>query len=122
MARKTKNRIPRETADMVKARADGACEALVHHVCTGQAEQLHHRQMRSQGGGHTVENLIHVCHGCHLYFHRNPQVSYDAGHLVKSHGDPAIKPVMYRGQPVILAEDGSVNHYFKPRESTGLSS
>lgn len=107
---------------MVKDRADGACEALLHHVCNGQAEQLHHRQMRSQGGEHTVENLIHVCHACHLYFHQNPGVSYDHGYLVKSHGDPALVPVTYRGQPVILAEDGRTESYLKPRNDAGLFS
>ena len=120
--KKSHNRIPKDIAEVVRDRADGACEMLLHPHCVGMAQQMHHRQMRSQGGEHTVENLIHICAACHHYAHMHPAISYTHGYLVKSHGDPAEVPVTYRGQPVILTADGQVEHYFKPRNDAGLSS
>lgn len=121
--RKSKNLIPDEVKAVVEERSQGACERLLHPVCTGRAKEMHHRQMRSQGGEHSVVNLLHLCRECHReYVHLHPADSYSHGWLVKSHGDPAEVPVTYRGQPVILTEDGRTESYFKPRGDAGLSS
>lgn len=108
--KKTKNRIPSEVAEMVRERADGHCESMRFPICTGQPEQLHHRRMRSQGGEHTVVNIIAVCASCHQSFHRGPAESYERGWLVRSVHEPEAQAVFYRGRPAILGTDGSVEY------------
>ena len=94
----TVKRMPTAVASAVLDRADGMCEALVAGVCVGTADQIHHRQMRSQGGAHSVENCGAVCHACHTYFHRNPAWAYEAGWLVHGWDTPTWPPVYYRGR------------------------
>lgn len=111
MARKkTKNRIPKDVAEMVKDRADGHCEAANFPTCTGFPEHLHHRQLRSQGGGHTVENLIAVCSSCHTWFHREVKAAQSQGWIVRSVHDPSETPMKYRGRPALLTEGGAVEY------------
>lgn len=108
--RKTKNRVPREVAETVRSRAQGFCEGMIREAgCNGQAEHLHHRQMRSQGGQHTVQNILSLCHLCHTYVHMHPAISYTEGFLVKSHGNPATAPVKRRGGFTLLTEEGGFN-------------
>ena len=111
MARKkNKNRVPKDIAEMVKDRADGHCEAANFATCTGFPEHLHHRQLRSQGGGHTVENLIAVCSSCHTWFHREVAVATSQGWIVRSVHEPGEVPMKYRGRTVVLTEDGGVEY------------
>lgn len=91
-------RMPPVVAEAVEDRAEGMCEALIPGVCNGRAEQLHHRQMRSQGGQHTVENLGHICHRCHDHIHKHPAWAYGAGWLVHGWDVPSWPPRFYRGQ------------------------
>lgn len=103
------SRIPKDVADVVVERADGWCEAMLPHGCTGRAEHLHHRRLRSQQGGHEVANLIHICHMCHDWIHRNPRESYQRGLLVRSTCDPELEVLMYRcSEWVFLRPDGRV--------------
>lgn len=111
MARKkTKNRVPKEVAEEVRARSEGQCEAMNFPTCTGHAEHLHHRQLRSQGGGHTVENLIAVCSSCHTWFHREVAQATSQGWIVRSVHEPVEVPMKYRGRTVVLAADGGVEY------------
>lgn len=48
---------------------------------------MHHRKMRSQGGGHTASNLLHLCFPCHTYVHEHPADSYANGWLLHSWDD-----------------------------------
>lgn len=80
--------IPTSVVGVVSERCRGACEARCTVRCTGGAEQLHHRRMRSQGGGHTVANLLFVCHACHAWIHAQPGESYRRGLLVHSWDAP----------------------------------
>ena len=57
--------------------------------CGRVAVHKHHRKLRSQGGDNSPENLIDVCLECHEWIHRNPEISYELGLLVKSWQDPA---------------------------------
>lgn len=94
----TKERVPRAVAETVIERAEGWCEAMIPGVCMGEAQHLHHRQMRSQGGGHTAENLGAVCHRCHDAVHRHTAWAYDAGWLIHGWDTPTWPPVFYRGR------------------------
>ncbi|WP_010120190.1 HNH endonuclease [Corynebacterium nuruki] len=93
----SKKRMPPEVAEAVIDRADGWCEALIPSVCTGAPEQLHHRQLRKQGGEHTTDNLVAICASCHSWIHAHPRWAYRAGLLVKSFNTPVFPPAFYRG-------------------------
>jgi hypothetical protein len=65
----------------------------------GRRWSLHHRKRRSQGGEHTVQNLILLCggseaDGCHGWVHRNPDESRDSGWLLKERWEPLAIPVL----------------------------
>ncbi|WP_291478461.1 HNH endonuclease signature motif containing protein [Corynebacterium sp.] len=92
-----KQRMPAAVAREVLERADGACEAMIRGVCTGGAQHLHHRLMRSQGGPHTVANLAAVCSTCHRYVHDNPKFGYESGLLIHSWHPVTWPPAYYRG-------------------------
>jgi len=62
-------------------RSSGWCE-ITHAGCTGRGTEIHHRLMRSQGGGHDLENLILLCATAHRYVHDNPSYSYERGWLL----------------------------------------
>ena len=66
--------------DEVRERSGGNCEARMI-VCTGRAQHIHHKLMRSQGGENTQENMIAVCLRCHHQIHMNPKDSYAHGFL-----------------------------------------
>jgi 5-methylcytosine-specific restriction endonuclease McrA len=94
--------MPPEVAEAVLERANGVCEAC--RFSSGGRLELHHRKMRSQGGKHTVENLIHVHSECHNVIHGQPDISYRLGLLVRSWLDPADVPVKPFGSLTIWAE------------------
>lgn len=101
------SRIPKEVADIVVERADGWCEAMCAAGCTGRAEHLHHRRLRSQQGGHEVANLIHICHVCHDWIHKHPAAAFDHGWLVRSTCEPEVSTLLYRcSKRVFLRPDG----------------
>ena len=105
--KKKKNRVPPEVAETVIERARGMCEIMSRDTgCTGRAEHLHHRQLRSQGGEHTVENLIHICSTCHYWLHAHPAIAYTNGWMVKSTKNPREIPFKRRGGFIVLTEDG----------------
>ena len=105
--RKKKNRVPTEVAEVVNERAGGICEIMNPDAqCTGCREQLHHRKLRSQGGEHTVENLVGICHRCHYWLHNHPAIAYENGWLVKGAKDPALIPFRLRGVLSFLRKDG----------------
>lgn len=76
--------IPAGVVSAVKRRSNGICEACAD----GRAEHIHHRKLRSQGGKHLVDNLLHACSECHRTIHDNPAESYDRGLLVHSWDEP----------------------------------
>lgn len=103
-----KKRMPREVYQTVFDRAGGRCEAMVFPVCTGRAEQFHHRQYRSRGGEHTVPNLVFICRACHDWVHAHPRESGEIGLSVHSWQEPGEVPVAYRGRPAVLDDAGGV--------------
>src|SRR6266571_3836115 len=100
--RPSKTPMPKSVADAVIDRAGGRCEAC-GFAAVGKMS-LHHRKMRSQGGQHTVENLLYVHDGetddCHAAIHRYPRAAYLCGLLVRSWLDPADIPVKNFGSTI----------------------
>ena len=70
----------------------GPCEARTD-VCTGRAQHMHHRKLRSQGGKDEASNYLSCCSSCHGFIHARPAWSYERGLLVRSYQDPAEVPV-----------------------------
>lgn len=72
--------IPKAIRDKVKERSEGLCERTFYEVngelvetrCGREACDMHHILSRSQGGGHTVENLIHLCRMDHNFCKEHP--------------------------------------------------
>lgn len=66
--------------------------------CGSPRVQIHHRLMRSQGGGDTEENLILLCDQHHEHgpdaVHVNRPLARELGLIVPSHGDPSRRPWM----------------------------
>lgn len=85
------SRIPPAVATEVIDRAGGFCEACGWPQM-GKMD-LHHRKLRSQGGQHTVANLVWLHHECHMNIHANPSRSYGLGHMVRSRMEPSEIPV-----------------------------
>lgn len=52
------------------------------HRCSGRTV-VHHRLLRSQGGGHDEDNLVALCNHAHLYVHANPSESYELGLMLR---------------------------------------
>lgn len=101
----SKKRMPPAVVDAIAERAGDWCEAMIPTVCVGPPQQIHHRQMRSQGGEHTVENGIFLCHACHSWVHAHPRWAYRAGLLVKSFDTPVFPPAFYRGRMTTREEE-----------------
>ena len=103
MRRKTtpKNgRVPEDVRATVMGRAGGRCEAGLPQICTGRAEEFHHRRSRAVGKDpHTVGNGAALCHACHHHItHVSPAEGKRRGLVVSRHydGDPAEEPMMVR--------------------------
>lgn len=92
---------------VMETRARGECELALPGVCTGQAEEWHHRQRR-QRGNDTVSNGLAACHACHHHItHVSPAAGRAGGFIVHSHHpDPGSVPVYWRGSWWILTDDG----------------
>ena len=85
-----------------------SCEFMIPGVCNYMGEQLHHRQLRSQGGQHTVTCLVYICSDCHDAAHGRGAESYENGWLVHGWDDPAKTPFLRRGVWSQPLENGTV--------------
>lgn len=80
--------------------------------CAGWSAEgmnLHHRQLRSQGGKNVLSNLISLCGsgttGCHGWVHASPAKSRDLGLIVPSWAEPDEMPVRTWHGLVLLTND-----------------
>lgn len=87
--------------DIVHARSRGLCETCG----VREAAHWHHRVNRSQMGTWAPQNGLHVCVECHAWIGDNPNGAAVLGWHLESHQDPAVEPVRYRGQWVVLRPD-----------------
>ena len=75
-----RSKVPDDVRQAVEYRAGFGCEVSGPN-CTGKGEHLHHVLRRSQGGGHTADNLLLTCAPDHRHIHANPAQSYERGWL-----------------------------------------
>jgi hypothetical protein len=103
-------------------RSGGVCEAQLKD-CWGRATDPHHRVTRKDGGrrgaakerSDRLPNLLHLCRCCHAQVHAYPKRSYGLyrGWLVTEKQNPALRPVLYRGELVYLDDAGGVHSFEK---------
>ncbi len=70
-------------SEAVRYRSGAMCEARIENVCTVRAIHVHHRLMRSSGGGNQVANLLHLCRACHEFIHAHPEWSRERGFILR---------------------------------------
>jgi 5-methylcytosine-specific restriction enzyme A len=67
--------------------------------CLEQAQHVHHRLLKGQGGTsdaiikYGLANLVSVCFSCHSFVHLHPLAGYETGFLVHSWDDPENVPL-----------------------------
>ncbi|MEV8610195.1 HNH endonuclease signature motif containing protein [Amycolatopsis sp. NPDC051373] len=94
---------------IVKKRSEGKCE--ICGIRPGQS--VHHRRKQSQGGPWTPSNCLHLCgdgrgpDGCHGMVTNTRTQYYQYGFLVYSGESWINKPVLYRGELVVLDDEGA---------------
>lgn len=93
-----------------RERSGGWCELQIVGVCLGRAGNYQHRVNRSQLGKYATGSGLDVCGsgttGCHGYIHAHPAESYRNGWSVESWADPLTRPVLRRGEWVLLDDEG----------------
>jgi 5-methylcytosine-specific restriction endonuclease McrA len=70
---RNKERMPPELRVRVMRRDRGICQ-IQGWGCWGTATEIHHVQERVNGGGHVMDNLVAVCHPCHVRETQRTQV------------------------------------------------
>ena len=90
---------------LILERDDHRCAMCGRPVYDGA--QVHHRQLRSQGGPSTPENGITVCLWCHGWVHGNVRAAIESGYIVPSWGSPLDAPIRSWRGLIILCPDGS---------------
>lgn len=107
----TRDQIPPKNRRIVEERCGGVCEGCGDRPAT----DVHHRKYKSRGGGHEVSNLLALCggpsglaggnhSGCHGVAHSGE--GHELGWSAHSWEDPALVPVLYRGELRWLTSDG----------------
>jgi hypothetical protein len=100
----------------VYGRSNGDCEIRIPGVCTGRGTEWHHRRFRSQGGPWAPSNGLHLCGSCHQEV-TDVRPEHDVnGWWVKSHEDWTSKPVLRRGEWVLLDDNGNYADFTLPLE------
>ena len=98
--------VPPEVRQAVMWRNGTRCEAGLPGVCTGRAQEFHHRQSRSATRDpHKVVNGAALCSACHHYItHVSPKVGRERGLIVSRHytGDQAAIPMEVHGHGLVM--------------------
>lgn len=95
--------------DEVHGRSGWLCE-----MCgKSRADEHHHRRPRGSGGTNrassaSAANCLHACRNCHRAAESNRDLATTCGWLVEQNADPALTPVIYRGERVLLDELGNL--------------
>lgn len=98
--------------EVIYSRAAGRCEHCGRDLDDAGME-AHHRKLRSQGGGHGVENLAALCPGCHKWAHANPDDATRLGFIVRSRSVPAqVAVTLHTGRIVRFTPEGGYDTCF----------
>lgn len=65
----SKQRTADERAAFERCHRRPACQMQIAPLCSKRNEHAHHRQMESQGGPTTDDNLLACCRYCHWHVH-----------------------------------------------------
>lgn len=101
---------PPAVCSVMTCRSGGLCE-----VCgCNRATQKHHRRPRQAGGSkrqdtNTASNGLDTCNFCHTLIEMNRALAYLVGWLVPQTQSPTEQRVLYRGDFVLLDDDGLVH-------------
>lgn len=93
----------------IDGRSGGMCE-----VCgLDRVHEHHHRRPRGAGGSrrvdtNTASNGLGLCRDCHRFIESYRRLATLLGWLVPQSCDPATYPVIYRGERVLLNDDGGI--------------
>ena len=102
--------VPTEVRQAVLDRSNFECEAGMPNICTGRAEDLHHRQRRNASKNpHSVLNCIYICRACHHHItFTSPAEGKTRGLIISAFAsDIAERPFYARGAWWLLSDDGS---------------
>ena len=108
--RQSKPKNPGESATrkLLAARSGGLCE----RCGIAPAESVHHRWKQGQGGPWSASNCVNLCGDgvrlCHGYAELNPDDANDEGLHLRPWQDSAAERFLYRGQWVLLSDDGGI--------------
>jgi 5-methylcytosine-specific restriction endonuclease McrA len=106
----------RHQREALFARSDGRCE-IGGCFLSDTGLEAHHRKLRSQGGGHGLENLLALCPRHHREAHAGPDAAVAAGWIVPREGRPVNRPVtLWTGRTVRLCTDGTYDLVFDAEE------
>lgn len=99
--------VPPGVAAALAARSGGWCEMQLAG-CAGRATDAAHRWGRGAGGTHRLSNVLYACRVCHSWCHARVAEAVDMGLMLRRGDDPQAVPVSYRGQLVVLDDEGGV--------------
>ena len=91
-SRPRKQSLPKKLRTAVYERAGGLCDCCGEWM-DPETFDVHHRQLRSRGGKHTIENLVALKHEHHMWVHQHPAEATERGLMVSAYADPATIPV-----------------------------
>jgi hypothetical protein len=115
-AKKGINTPSKEFRLLVMARSNFTCERCGKKLGEGEHVSVHHRTPRGMGGSHDqslnlMSNLMALCGsgttGCHGWIESHRQKSMENGWLVLRGVDASTVPVVVRGIPVYLNNEGT---------------
>ena len=97
------NEIPSATRKKVIERDKDRCWR-----CGLRGTEIQHRKRRREGG-HSLSNLIRMCHTCHMWVHDHPAGATGSGWTVSVYGNPSQIPVQrWDGALILLHDDGQM--------------
>ena len=82
-------------------RCKGRCEFCEVAFNDYDRVAVHHRKLRSQGGGHELTNLVLIHAECHEWTHANPTAAYVLGWMVRGSLESADVPILV-GKPWLV--------------------
>lgn len=104
---------PRDVREVLLERSQGWCE-IAAPGCQLRGIDPAHRKGSKAGGRkgaaadrHNVpSNYLWACRACHDFCHSEPAEAERKGWMLREHQDPLTEPVLYRGEPKFLDDEG----------------